>query len=310
MSLLTIGTVAFDDIKTPHGHAERAIGGAATYIGFSAANFVKPIQLVSVIGNDFPESVLQQMKDRGINLDGLQVMKDQKSFFWAGEYSEDLNSRETLTTELNVLENFDPVLPENYKNTQYVMLGNLSPQVQSRVIDQLKAPKFVAMDTMNFWMDIAWDDLMEVIPRVDALVINDEEARQMSGEHALAVAAQKIMDLGPSYLVIKKGENGALLFHKDEQMFFAPALPLAQVVDPTGAGDTFAGGFMGYLARTDDISFENMKRAVIYGSAMASFCVEDFSIRKLEQITAEDLNQRVQQFIDLVHFDVPQKAIS
>lgn len=309
MSLLTVGTVAFDDIKTPHGHAERAIGGAATYISLSAANFTQPVQLVSVIGNDFPEEVLEDMKSKGINLDGLQVIEDQKSFFWAGEYSEDLNSRETLSTELNVLENFDPVLPESYKTSSYVMLGNLSPQVQSRVLDQLVSPRFVAMDTMNFWMDITWDELMEVIPRVDALLINDEEARQMSGEHALARAAKKIMDMGPTYLVIKKGENGALLFHKDEQMFFAPALPLMQVTDPTGAGDTFAGGFMGYLARTEDLSYDNMKRAVIYGSAMASFCVEDFSIRKLTAISDGELTARVKQFVDLVHFDVSPNEV-
>lgn len=304
MSLLTVGTVAFDDIKTPHGHAERTIGGAATYISLSAANFTQPIQLVSVIGNDFPKEVLQDMKGRGIDLEGLQIMQDQKSFFWAGEYSADLNSRETLTTELNVLEDFDPILPKEYKSSTYVMLGNLSPQVQSRVLDQLEAPMFVAMDTMNFWMDIAWDDLMKVIPRVDALLINDEEARQMSGEHALAVAAKKIMALGPRFLVIKKGENGALLFHEDDQMFFAPALPLMQVKDPTGAGDTFAGGFMGYLAKTADLSFDNMKRAVIYGSAMASFCVEDFSIRKLKSIGKDEMAARVQQFVDLVHFEV------
>jgi sugar/nucleoside kinase (ribokinase family) len=309
MSLLTVGTVAFDDIKTPHGHAERAIGGAATYISLSAANFTKPIQLVSVIGNDFPDDVLQDMKAKGIDLQGLQIKSDEKSFFWAGEYSADLNSRETLSTELNVLENFDPILPDDYKSAAYVMLGNLSPQVQSRVLDQLEDPKFVAMDTMNFWMDIAWDELMEVIPRVDALLINDEEARQMSGEHALAKAAQKIMDLGPTYLVIKKGENGALLFHKDEQMFFAPALPLMQVTDPTGAGDTFAGGFMGYLARTTDLSYDNMKRAVIYGSAMASFCVEDFSIRKLTAISDGELHTRVNQFVDLVHFEVKANEI-
>lgn len=304
MSLLTVGTVAFDDIKTPYGHAEMAIGGAATYISLAASYFCKPVNVVSVIGHDFPEETLKEMRSRGVNTDGIKVIPDQKSFFWAGEYSDNLDSRETLATELNVLADFDPVLPQSYRNSEYIMLGNLTPAIQARVLDQAVNPKFVAMDTMNFWMDTAWDSLLEVIPRVDVLIINDEEARQLSGEYALARAAQKILDMGLTYLIIKKGEHGALLFHEKDEVFFAPALPLSVVKDPTGAGDTFAGGFMGYMAKTEDLSFENMKRAVIYGSAMASFCVEEFSIEQLLRLDDEKINARIQQFTQLVHFEL------
>ncbi len=302
MSLLTVGTVAFDDIQTPFGHAEMAIGGAATYITLAASYLTKDIRLVSVVGDDFPEKTLKEMSERGINLEGLQVKEGEKSFFWAGRYHNDMNSRDTLDTQLNVLADFDPVLPSTYVNSDYIMLGNLTPAVQMRVLDQLdQKPAFVAMDTMNFWMDNSMEELLEVIKKVDALLINDEEARQLSGEYSLVKAAEKIHALGPKYLVIKKGEHGALLF-EGEKVFFAPALPLAEVFDPTGAGDTFAGGFMGYLARTGEISFENMKRAIIVGSAMASFCVEKFSIERMLELDSEMINKRLSRFVDLVNF--------
>jgi len=302
MSLLAVGTVAFDDIQTPFGHAENAIGGAATYFSLAASYLTQPVRLVSVIGDDFPQETLDLLSGRGINLDGLQTMEGRKSFFWAGRYHEDMNGRDTLDTQLNVLADFDPVLPEAYKTTDYVMLGNLTPAVQKRVLEQVgDHPKLVGMDTMNFWMDSAMDELKEVIKRIDVLIINDEEARQLSGEHSLVKAAAIIQKMGPKYLVIKKGEHGALLF-QEERIFFAPALPLAEVFDPTGAGDTFAGGFMGYLARTNDTSFENMKRAVIYGSAMASFCVEKFSIERLTELDDQQIKDRIQQFVELVNF--------
>jgi len=302
MSLLTVGTVAFDDIQTPFGHAEKAIGGAATYIALAASYLAKDIRLVSVIGDDFPKKVLQNMTDRGIDQQGLQVKEGEKSFFWAGKYHNDMNSRDTLDTQLNVLADFDPVLPDTYKQSDYVMLGNLTPAVQLRVIEQLSTPpRFLAMDTMNFWMDSSMDELLEVIKKVDALIINDEEARQLSGEYSLVKAAAKIHKLGPRFLIIKKGEHGALLF-EGEHIFFAPALPLAEVFDPTGAGDTFAGGFMGYLASTDDISFENLKRAIIYGSAMASFCVEKFSIERLLELDDAKIKKRIGRFVKLVNF--------
>lgn len=304
MSLLAVGTVAFDDIETPLGKAEMAIGGAATYITLSASYFTPEVKLVSVIGDDFPKDTLDHMSSRGINLDGLQVKEGEKSFFWAGRYHDNMNARDTLDTQLNVLADFDPVLPDSYKDTEYVMLGNLTPSVQMRVIEQMNArPKLIALDTMNFWMDIAMDALKEVLKKIDALIINDEEARQLSGEYSLVKAAKVIHAMGPRFLIIKKGEHGALLF-EDDNMFFAPALPLAEVFDPTGAGDTFAGGFMGYITKTDDTTFENMKRAVIYGSAMASFCVEKFSIERLTELTDEQLNQRIEKFVDLVKFDV------
>lgn len=304
MSLLAVGTVAFDDIETPMGRAEMAIGGAATYITLAASHFLNDLRLVSVIGDDFPQDMLNFMRQRGIDLEGLQVKAGEKSFFWAGRYHNNMNSRDTLDTQLNVLADFDPVLPDAYKDTEYLMLGNLTPAVQLRVIEQMnKRPKLIALDTMNFWMDIAWDSLMEVLGKIDMLIINDEEARQLSGEHSLVKAAHKIHALGPRFLVIKKGEHGALLFEGDK-LFFAPALPLQEVTDPTGAGDTFAGGFMGYIAKTDDTSFDNMKRGIIYGSAMASFCVEQFSVEALKSLDAAKINERVQRFVELVNFDL------
>ncbi len=303
MSLLAVGTVAFDNIETPFGRAERVVGGAATYITLAASYFTDDLKIVSVIGDDFPKEELDYMRSRGIDLSGLQVREGEKSFFWAGRYHRNMNDRDTLDTQLNVLSTFDPVLPESYKNTEYLMLGNLLPSVQMRVLEQLPTrPKLVALDTMNFWMDTALDELLAVLKKIDILTINDEEARQLTGEHSLVKAAAKIHDLGPKTLVIKKGEHGALLF-SDEDIFFAPALPLAEVVDPTGAGDTFAGGFMGYLASTGDLSFDNMKRAVIFGSAMASFCVEKFSIERLKGLTNKEINDRVIRFARLVNFD-------
>ena len=303
MSLLTVGTVAFDDIETPLGKADKIVGGACTYISLAASYFVDDIKLVSIIGDDFPQETLNMLASKGINLDGLQVKQGEKSFFWAGRYHADLNSRDTLETQLNVLADFDPVLPESYKTSEFVMLGNLTPDVQMRVIDQMtKRPKLIAMDTMNFWMNIAMERLLEVLKKIDCLIINDEEARQLSGEHSLVKASHKILSMGPKYLVIKKGEHGALLF-EGERIFFAPALPLAEVFDPTGAGDTFAGGFIGYLAKNGDLSFENMKRAVIFGSAMASFCVEKFGIERLTTLSKNEIMQRVAKFADLVNFD-------
>ena len=303
MSLLTVGTVAFDDIETPLGKADKIVGGACTYISLAASYFVKNINLVSVIGDDFPQEMLDLLTSKGVNLDGLQVKEGEKSFFWAGKYHDDLNSRDTLDTQLNVLADFDPELPDHYKDDQFVMLGNLTPDVQMRVIEQMNgSPRFIAMDTMNFWMNIALDRLKEVLKKIDCLIVNDEEARQLSGEHSLVKAADKILGMGPRYLVIKKGEHGALLFY-DGDIFFAPALPLAEVFDPTGAGDTFAGGFIGYLAQSGDLSFENMKRAVIFGSAMASFCVEKFGTERLQELTHIDVKNRVNQFVQLVNFD-------
>ncbi|MCR9289007.1 MAG: PfkB family carbohydrate kinase [Bacteroidetes bacterium] len=303
MSLLTVGTVAFDQIETPLGKAEKIVGGAATYISLAASYFNKDINLVSVVGDDFPNTELEYMKSRGIKLEGLQIKEGEKSFFWAGRYHDNMNKRDTLDTQLNVLADFDPVLPDSYKNSEFLMLGNLTPDVQMRVIEQMEhPPKLIAMDTMNFWMDIAMDRLKEVIAKIDVLIINDEEARQLSGDYSLVTAAATIMNMGPKYLIIKKGEHGALLFH-DQDIFFAPALPLAEVFDPTGAGDTFAGGFMGYISQSGDISFENMKRGVIFGSAMASFCVEKFGIEKLKGLTNADIKNRVSRFVQLVNFD-------
>lgn len=303
MSLLAVGTVAFDDIQTPFGRAERVIGGAATYIALAASYFTKDINIVSVIGDDFPKEELDYMRSRGINLDGLQIKAGEQSFFWSGRYHDNLNDRDTLDTQLNVLADFKPVLPAHYKDAEFLMLGNLTPAVQQQVIEQLnQRPKFIALDTMNFWMDTAMESLLSVLKNIDGLIINDEEARQLSGEHSLVKAAEAIHAMGPKHLVIKKGEHGALLF-EGNKVFFAPALPLAQVYDPTGAGDTFAGGFMGYITRTGDLSFENMKRAVIYGSAMASFCVEKFSIERLKELSHKEINKRITRFVDLVNFD-------
>lgn len=304
MSLLVVGTVALDSIETPFGKAERIIGGSATHFALAASFFHKDIRLVSVVGDDFPSAGIDQFKKRGIDIEGLQVKKGEKSFFWAGRYHIDMNSRDTLDTQLNVLATFDPVVPENYRNADFLMLGNLMPSLQKKVLDQMnQRPKLVMMDTMNFWMDTAWDDLMDVLKQVDVLTVNDEEARQLTKEYSLIKAAKKIMSMGPKFLVIKKGENGALLFHEN-QLFFAPALPLEEVFDPTGAGDCFAGGFIGYLSGTRDLSFDNMKRAVIYGSAIASFCVEKFGIQRVSELTQQELDERVQEFIDLVQFDI------
>ena len=304
MSLVIVGTVAFDTIETPFGKADMVVGGAALYGSIAASHYTDDVQLVSVIGEDFPQAELDYMASRGINQDGLQLKKGEKSFYWSGRYHDNMNKRDTLVTDLNVLETFDPILPDSYKESEYVMLGNLQPDVQMRVIEQMnKRPKLIIMDTMNFWMDIAMDSLKKTIAKIDVLTINDEEARQLSGEYSLVKAAAKILDMGPTYLVIKKGEHGALLFDKNN-VFSAPALPLAEVYDPTGAGDTFAGAFAGYIAQADDISFENMKRAIIHGSAMASFCVEKFSNERLKELTTEELNARLQKFVDLTTFDL------
>lgn len=304
MSLLVVGSVAFDAIETPFGKTDKIIGGAATYISLSSSYFTKKANLVAVVGGDFPKADIAMLQQHGINTEGLQIKENEKSFFWSGKYHNDMNSRDTLVTELNVLGTFDPIIPESYQNTDFLMLGNLAPSVQNTVIDRLrKRPKLIVMDTMNFWMDIAWDDLMKTLARVDVLSINDEEARQLSKEYSLVKAAKKIMKMGPKVLIIKKGEHGALLFNENH-VFFAPALPLEDVFDPTGAGDTFAGGFIGYLAKTNDISFENMKRALIYGSAMASFCVEKFGTESLVNLSAKALEERVQDFVDLVQFEV------
>ena len=304
MSLLTVGTVAFDSIETPFGKADRVVGGACTYISLSASYFTKDINLVSVVGDDFPEAELKYMQKKGINLDGLQIKEGEKSFFWAGKYHDNMNQRDTLATELNVLADFDPKLPESYKYSKYLMLGNLTPAIQMKVIKQMKKrPKLIVLDTMNFWMDIAMKELKKVIKKVDVITINDEEARQLSGEYSLVKAAKVILKMGPKFLIIKKGEHGALLFH-GEKMFYAPAMPLAEVFDPTGAGDTFAGGFIGHIAQTGSVSFENMKRAVIHGSAMASFCVEEFSIGRLKTLNKSKINSRVKQFSKLVDFKI------
>ena len=304
MSLLVVGTVAFDAIETPFGKTDKIVGGAATYIGLSASYFTNKINLVSVVGEDFPQEAIDMLKNHKINTSGLQIKKGEKTFFWSGKYHNDMNTRDTLATELNVLMNFDPIVPEDAKNCDFLMLGNLMPAIQRQVVEQMsKRPKLIVMDTMNFWMDSAMDELKKTIAMVDVLAINDAEARQLSGEYSLVKAAQKILEMGPKYLIIKKGEHGALLFNK-QQVFFAPALPLEDVFDPTGAGDTFAGGFIGYLAQTEDISFENMKRAIIFGSAMASFCVEKFGTEKLIGLTQEQVDERVQEFIDLVQFDI------
>ncbi|MFM2224227.1 MAG: hypothetical protein RJA07_429 [Bacteroidota bacterium] len=305
MSLLVVGTMAFDAIETPFGKSDKIVGGAATYIAWSASNFVNKINQVAVVGEDFPQEELNALAARGVQLEGVQIKKGEKSFFWSGKYHMDMNSRDTIDTQLNVLADFDPIIPENYQDTEFLMLGNLTPAVQNQVLDRMKnRPKLIVMDTMNFWMEIAMDDLKKVISRVDVLMVNDSEARQLTNEYSLVKAAKKIMtEMGPKYLVIKKGEHGALLFHGDS-VFFAPALPLEDVFDPTGAGDTFAGGFIGHLAATKDISFENMKRGIIYGSALASFCVEKFGAARLREISKEEIENRVQEFVDLVQFDI------
>lgn len=304
MSLLVIGTVAFDAIETPFGKTDKIIGGAATYAGVSASYFNRHINLVSVVGDDFPAEAINMLHDRGINTDGLQIKQGEKSFFWAGRYHADMNSRDTLDTQLNVLATFDPVIPESYQNCEFLMVGNLMPAIQIQVMERLRSrPRLIVMDTMNFWMETAMDDLKKAITMVDVLTINDAEARQLTNEYSLVKAARKILTMGPKYLIIKKGEHGALLFHENN-VFFAPALPLEDVFDPTGAGDTFAGGFIGYLSKVRDISFDSMKRAVIYGSAMASFCVEKFGLERMIDLDHEVVEDRVQDFVDLVQFDI------
>lgn len=304
MSLLVVGSVAFDAIETPFGKTDKIVGGAASYIALCSSYFTKSVNLVAVVGDDFPNEFVNHLNTNGVNTEGLQVKAGEKSFFWSGKYHNDMNSRDTITTELNVLADFDPIIPASYQNCEYLMLGNLTPKIQQTVIERLtNRPKLIVMDTMNFWMEIAMDDLLATIKMVDVLTINDEEARQLSGEYSLVKAAAKIQAMGPKYLIIKKGEHGALLFHGKE-MFYAPALPLEEVFDPTGAGDTFAGGFIGYLAKTGDISFENMKNAVIYGSAMASFCVERFGTERLVNLTETELNNRIAAFKKLSAFNV------
>ena len=296
--------MAYDAIETPFEKTDWIVGGAATYVAYAASNFIKPINQVSIVGYDFAQEELDLLKKRGVNLEGVEMKKDKKSFFWRGRYHLDMNSRDTLVTDLNAFLDFNPVIPESYQGSEFVMLGNITPALQINVVKQLKTrPKLIAMDTMNFWMDNALDDLKRLLTMVDVLTVNDSEARQLSGELSLVKAARAIMKMGPRFLIIKKGEHGALLFHEDK-VFVAPALPLEDVFDPTGAGDTFAGGFIGWLAHTRDISFENMKTAVIVGSAMASFCVEKFGPTRLKEITRTDIDARIRQFVDLVNFDI------
>ncbi|MEO1452009.1 MAG: PfkB family carbohydrate kinase [Bacteroidota bacterium] len=310
MSLLVVGSMAFDAIETPFGKTDKIVGGAATYIALAASYFTKPVNSVSVVGYDFEEETMDMLRQHGVDLQGVQIKADEKSFFWSGKYHNDMNSRDTLVTELNVLGTFDPIVPDAYQGCEFLMLGNLSPDVQRLVIERLeKRPRLIALDTMNFWMDIALESLQQTLKLIDVLIINDEEARQLSGEYSLKKAAQKIMAMGPAYLVIKKGEHGALLFHEDE-IFSAPGLPLEEVFDPTGAGDTFAGGFIGHIAQTGDVSFESMKRAVIYGSGLASFCVEKFGPERLIDLSREEIEARVNQFVHLADFNLLSREIS
>jgi sugar/nucleoside kinase (ribokinase family) len=304
MSLIVVGTMAYDAIETPFEKTDWIVGGAATYAAYAASNFVKPINQVSIVGYDFEQKEMDELEQRGVNLEGVERKKDKKSFFWSGKYHLDMNTRDTLVTDLNVLLDFNPVIPESYQGSEFLLLGNVDPGLQTSVVRQLRQrPKLIAMDTMNFWMDNALDDLKNLLTMVDVLMVNDSEARQLSGQFSLVKAARAILKMGPRYLIIKKGEHGALLFHEDK-VFVAPALPLEDVYDPTGAGDTFAGGFMGYIAKTKDISFENMKTAIIVGSAMASFCVEKFGPTRLKEITRADIDARIRQFVDLVNFDI------
>ena len=302
--LLIVGTVAFDAIETPFGKTDKILGGAATFIGLAASQFDVDSAIISVVGDDFPQKYLDLLTDRKIDISALEIVEGGKTFYWKGKYHNDLNTRDTLVTELNTLEDFNPVVPESYNDADVVMLGNLHPIVQMGVINQMKKrPKLIVLDTMNFWMDNALDELMEVIKHIDVLTINDAEARQLTGEYSLVKAAQKIFTMGPKYVVIKKGEHGALLFHED-QIFFAPALPLEEVFDPTGAGDTFAGGFAGYLAASNDSSFENMKKAVIHGSNLASFSVEKFGTERMLQLNHKEITKRLHQFKRLTQFDI------
>jgi sugar/nucleoside kinase (ribokinase family) len=304
MSVIVVGTMAFDAIETPFGKTDKIVGGSATYVAYAAANFVKPIQQISIVGNDFDQSIMDDLKSRGVELEGVEVVPDKKSFFWSGKYHMDMNTRDTLVTDLNVLADFNPIVPDSYQGAEFLMLGNLMPKLQISVINQMKTrPKLIVMDTMNFWMEIALPDLLEALKLVDVLMVNDSEARQLSGEFSIVKAANKILTMGPKFLIIKKGEHGALLFH-GKHVFFAPALPLEEVFDPTGAGDTFAGGFIGHIAKTKDISFENMKTAIIVGSAMASFCVEKFGPERMQELTATEIQERMQAFVNLVNFDI------
>ena len=304
MSVISVGTMAFDAIETPFGKVDQITGGSATYIAYAASNFVSSVKQISIVGYDFPVEEMNEMKKRGVDLEGVEIVPDKKSFFWSGKYHLDMNTRDTLITDLNVLADFNPIVPESYQGAEFLMLGNLMPKLQMSVIDQLRVrPKLIVLDTMNFWMEIALDELKEVLKKIDVLLVNDAEARQLSGELSLVKAAKVILQMGPKFLIIKKGEHGALLFHGDH-VFFAPALPLEDVFDPTGAGDTFAGGFIGYLAKTKDISFENMKTAIIVGSAMASFCVEKFGAERLKEITKKDIDARLSEFVQLVNFDI------
>ncbi|MCF7559477.1 PfkB family carbohydrate kinase [Sabulilitoribacter multivorans] len=302
--LVVVGTVAFDAIETPFGKTDKILGGAATFIGLAASQFEVDTAVVSIVGGDFPKEYLDLLEEKNIDISGIEIVKDGKTFFWSGKYHNDMNTRDTLVTELNTLADFNPKVPEDYKDAEIVLLGNLHPLVQLSVLEQMsKKPKLAILDTMNFWMDSALDDLHKVIKQVDVITINDEEARQLTGEYSLVVAARKIHSMGPKYVVIKKGEHGALLFH-DDNVFYAPALPLEEVFDPTGAGDTFAGGFAGYLAKTDDVSFENMKNAVIYGSTLASFCVEKFGTERMVNLKSKDVFKRLQQFKQLTQFEI------
>jgi len=304
MSVIVLGTMAFDAIETPFGKVDRIVGGSATYVAYTAANFVTPIQQVSIIGEDFPDEELAELEKRGVDLSGVEKVKGKKSFFWSGRYHLDMNTRDTLVTDLNVLTHFNPVIPDSYQGDDIMILGNVDPSIQLSVIEQMKVrPKLIVMDTMNFWMEIAMPKLREVLTKVDALLVNDSEARQLSGQFSLVKAAREILKMGPKYLIIKKGEHGALLFHEN-QVFFAPALPLEDVFDPTGAGDTFAGGFIAHIARTKDLSFNNMKTAIIVGSAMASFCVEKFGPERLKTLTRPEIDERIRQFVELVNFDI------
>lgn len=302
--LVIVGTVAFDAIETPFGKTDKILGGAGTFIGLSASNFIIDSSIVSIVGGDFPQEYLDLLSERNIDVSGIEIVEDGKTFFWSGKYHNDMNSRDTLVTELNVLEHFNPVVPDDYKDSEVVMLGNLHPSVQMGVLEQMTTkPKLVVLDTMNFWMDCALKELHEVIKHIDVITINDEEARQLTGEYSLVVAARKIHDMGPKYVVVKKGEHGALLFNQDN-VFYAPALPLEEVFDPTGAGDTFAGGFTGFLAKTEDYSFENMKKAVIYGSTLASFCVEKFGTERMVNLSHEEVQKRLRQFQQLTQFEI------
>jgi len=304
MAIITLGSMAFDAIETPFGKIDKIVGGSATYVAYAASHLTQPIQQISIVGNDFPEEEINELKKRGVQFEGLEIVSDKKSFFWSGKYHLDMNTRDTLITDLNVLADFVPKVPEEYQGSEFLMLGNLMPSLQMSVINQLRTrPKLIVLDTMNFWMESALGDLKKVLGMIDVLMINDSEARELSGEFSLVKAAKKILEMGPEFLIIKKGEHGALLFY-DSHVFFAPALPLEDVFDPTGAGDTFAGGFIGHLDHTKNISFENMKTAIIVGSAMASFCVEKFGPQRLKEITKKEIDNRLREFVQLVNFDI------